>query len=275
MANGDDIAQQVGFWETVRRAGFWRRLLALTVDGLIVLVPLQVLVIVLFAQTSGAVQGSFGFNTTNCFSIEQLPDRLDPAPPVGFNSITECRTSFMGYDMARGLRVAKSTQDGSLTTSVFSDYTLGADGQPNQAFATDWIAILILFAYLILMEYRSGATVGKRLLGIRTIDVDSPSQGGIPFRKAFLRQLAMLIGLIPLALVLIVGLALIYFYDTDLANVLSGETLIVAMAIAGIIDVIWIVWIIISVTGKRDPIYDRMAGTAVIRTALSSGQSLA
>ena len=235
-------------------------------DMLVVSLPLQIIVIVLFAQTNGAIQGSFGIMGRTCAPIAQLPVSLDPSPPEGFNSIVECRISFLGFNMARTLTVSKVTQQGSVTTSVFESYSLGVDGRPMDAFSTDWIAILVFFAYLISMEYRSGATVGKRLVGIRTVDTSFPSRLGVPLRKAVLRPLAMQLGIVPIPGGLIVAFLLAQFRGIDPAEILSSRVYLSFLAIAAAIYFAWIVWIIVSVSRKRDPIYDRLAHTAVLRT---------
>ncbi|PSH69733.1 hypothetical protein CU102_05520 [Phyllobacterium brassicacearum] len=255
MVDGADVAAHVRFWDAVNRAGFWRRVLAFLIDATIVLIPLQVLVAVLFAQTNGTVQGSFGFTTTYCVALGEIPANLEPAPPAGFNSAAECRISFIGFfDTARTLSVAKVTEDGSVTTSISTDYTLGTDGQPNQAFTTDWIALLLLLAYLVVMEYRFGRTFGKQMLGIRTIDTDDPAQTGIPLKKAFFRQLAMWIGATPALLLL--------SYLTVAPYLTSG--VVAAMILTWLIGMVWLIWIIVSVSKKQDPIYDRLVGTAVV-----------
>jgi uncharacterized RDD family membrane protein YckC len=264
MVNSDNAATQVGFWETVQRAGFWRRVLALFIDIIVVSLPLQILLIVLFAQTNGAVQGSFGINSTSCVSIGELPTGFEPPPPPGFNSIVECQTSLLGFDTSHSLRVAEVNQDGSVTTSIYRDYTLGADGRPNRAFTTDWIAILLLFAYLIFMDSRLGRTLGKRALNIRTIDIDAQASTGIPLRKAFLRQLAMLIGMIPMIIIASV-MFFKYLAGADLTS-LTNRSLFSLMIFGGLIEAVWLLWIVISVANKQDPIYDRLAGTAVVRT---------
>jgi hypothetical protein len=55
-----------------RRAGFWRRVLAFVIDMAVVLIPLQVVVAVLFAQTNGAVQGSYGLVFNSCQKTQSI-----------------------------------------------------------------------------------------------------------------------------------------------------------------------------------------------------------
>jgi uncharacterized RDD family membrane protein YckC len=246
------------------RAGFWRRILALLIDMAIILIPLQIVVAILYAQTNGAIQGEFGIKTTICSPLEKLPDGLLPTPPDGFNSIADCRTSILGFDTGRILVVAKTTVKGTATASIFQTYTLGADGKPRtDVFDVSWIALLLLLAYIVYMEYLSGATFGKRTLGIRVISVGYPDRVGIPFGKAILRQLAMWIGTVP---ILIVQVALFAFVReaSELEAIVAAPYYFPLVIVAGLIALAWIIWIFVSLARKHDPIYDRLAGTAVM-----------
>lgn len=244
------------------RAGFWRRVGALLVDAIIILLPLQILTAVLFAQTHGTVQGNFGITTRICATVDHLPEGLQPPPPASTNSITECRSSLFGFETSRALSVGTVVEEGNTTTGRFLTYALDADGKPTSPFDMTWVAMLALLIYLVLIEWRRGATVGKRILGMRTIDTAAPSQIGIPLRKAITRQLAMWIGTIPAFLVMIK----ILFLSDDPLNAMSGDAFWLAFIVAFTIEIAWFIWIIVSVSKKRDPIYDRIAGTSVLRT---------
>ncbi|MDR7221558.1 RDD family protein [Aminobacter aminovorans] len=99
-----------------RRAGFWRRVGALMIDSIIILLPLQILVAILFAQTNGAVQGNFGITLTICAPVEHLPEGLQPPPPADANSATECRSSLFGFETSRTLSVGTFVEQGNTTT---------------------------------------------------------------------------------------------------------------------------------------------------------------
>lgn len=196
-----------------KRSDFWRRVGALLIDSIIVLLPLQILVMVLYAQTNGAVQGTFGFTTTICYSVSALPEgiKLDPPPPADYDSITDCHTGLLGFDMSRELVISKSTEQGSVTTTVSQTYTLGPDSVPRTAWSMDIPAIIIFLAYLIFMEFKSGSTFGKRAVKIRAVDIADVTRSGLPLRKAIQRNLAMWIGSIPGLLVL----ALLFLESTS------------------------------------------------------------
>jgi uncharacterized RDD family membrane protein YckC len=246
------------------RAGLWRRLLAFIIDMVVVLIPLQIVVAILFAQTNGAIQGSFGLKFNACAHVEKLPDGLQPPPPSGYNFIIDCRTSLLGFEVARNLTVGKETQTGNTRSGVFVTYPLGADGMPkDNVFYANWIAILILFAYLVFMETRSGVTFGKRCVDVRAIDLADLSQVGLPVRKAVTRQLAKMIGSIPAFVVLLILYANVGGVE-DMQRTLGSPWFKVVSIGGSLLGVAWLLWIVVSLARKNDPIYDRLAGTSVI-----------
>lgn len=244
------------------RAGFWRRVGALLIDFIIILVPLQIVVAMLFAMSNGSVQGSFGIVSRTCQSVAQVPSGLEPSPPADANTFTECRIGLFGLPTARSLAVGTVKQDGNTTTGSYITYSLDADGKPVDAFNTDLIAILAVIAYLIAMERRSGATIGKRTLGIRTVPTGTPGQIGLSLRQAVTRQAAMWIGMVP---ALIFMFVVLFFIEDPLAA-MQTRGYWTMFAFAAAVELAWLIWIIVSVSKKRDPIYDRIAGTSVLRT---------
>lgn len=153
---------------------------------------------------------------------------------------------------------------GNSTTRVYQTYNLDANGTPTEAaFDVTWLAMLALVAYLVAMEAKSGATAGKRVLGIRVVATSQPDVVGVGWKKALTRQLVMYAGLIPLIVVL-VGTYALTGGDADVLATATTSFLI-AGAIAAALAVLWDLWIVVSVARKQDPIYDRVAGTAVIR----------
>ncbi|MFE0016874.1 RDD family protein [Mesorhizobium sp. NPDC059054] len=130
------------------------------------------------------------------------------------------------------------------------------------------IEILLLFAYLVVMETWRGATVGKMLAGIRTIDLSAPDHRPPPFVKALPREFVKAAGFLP-------SLVTSMVFSTLMANVTNAEQLESMMStdgwffplqfIAQFLPLIWLAWIAVSLVNNRDPIYDRLSGTAVVR----------
>jgi uncharacterized RDD family membrane protein YckC len=239
---------------------------------------------------------------TTCSRLETAPDRLAPPPPAAANLARECNVYFLGAQTARILQVGRGIKDSAKT--AWQTYMLDRDGHPIHGVSADWIAMLALIAYLVAMETRTGATLGSRAMGIRVIDATAPAEPGIPWRKVALRYLAMLIGLLPLLAVLVIYLGL-YGSPDELRMLLvklsAGESFIsevgfqafqwhpfwaAALRWPGLVlgdgapsldqiewlfdfpDLVlkgWIILLGVQIAMKRDPLYDRMAGTAVVR----------
>jgi uncharacterized RDD family membrane protein YckC len=246
------------------RAGFWRRLIAFIIDGIIVSLPIQILVVVLFALTNGAVQTTSGIAFSNCLKtpqLSELPQGLDPPPPTGSNRAVICSTSLFGLETARRLTVSRVTKDGVVTKTFSRTYALDAQGNPRNVISLDSVVFLALFIYLIAMEHRLGATWGKRLLGIRVADIDRPERVGIPLRKAVFRNLLIWACAVPLLVVLLISMIVSH---GDLELLMEGSFFI-WFAIAAVLALVGCLLVLVQIVRKLDPIYDKIAGTAVLR----------
>ena len=249
----------------LRRAGFWRRILAFLVDMAVILVPLQIVVAVLFAQTNGRIQGNFGFTLNSCTALSQLPEGLQTqiANPT---HATDCTKSFFGFPTARLLMVSRSTTEGAVTSTVSEGFWLDASGQLTDRAGYDvtWIAVLALVAFILAAEIQSGRSIGDRVTRIRVADMSRPAVQGLPVLKSFGRHLAKLVGFIPLA---IVQAPILYYRHDSAAMSQYAESSIyrVGFYVGIALLIAWIVWIIVATARKRDPVYDRLAGTAVLR----------
>lgn len=243
------------------RAGFWRRFAAAIVDVLIVTVPIQLAVVVLFAATNGAIQTTSGLAYTNCtpIKVEQLPQGLVPPPPDKANFAKICSTGFFGLETARQLVVTRVTKTSYGANFYNSTYALNASGHQSDPTSLNWLAYLALATYLVLMERRFGATVGKHLLGLRVVQTREPEQTGLPWRNAVARYVMMAAGYLPAVMFVLVGARL---FGGD--HLLDGK-LFYGFAACASLGTAWLVWHIVEAARKRDPLYDRVAGTAVVR----------
>ena len=159
------------------------------------------------------------------------------------------------------LTVGRTTRDGATTTSVSQNYMLDQDGKPINGTSIDWIASLAFLVYLVGIVWKSGKTVGARIVGVRVIDTANPNASDVPLRKVVVRYLAMAIGCVPLFA------ALIYQYATTggTADAVFTASVFSWVMYTGAVAVLWLVVLIVQVAMKRDPVYDRLAGTAVVR----------
>jgi uncharacterized RDD family membrane protein YckC len=254
------------------RAGFWRRAFASLLDVITIYVPFQLIISVLFVATAGHIQMSspvafYG----ECSEPQTMPDGLMPPPPAGSNFIRDCNIYFLGAQTARILQVGRLNIEGTSAQSVSRSYMLDRDGHLINGVSVDWIAILALIAYLVAMETRTGVTLGSRAMRIRVIDSATPVGPGVPLRKIVLRYLAMLIGILPI-LVLILAVPLIYGSDLEqLAKFLASSFFLWVFIGGYIVGTGWAILLIVQVANKRDPLYDRIAGTAVLRASHDHG----
>ena len=260
------------------RAGFWRRFCAIFIDVIIVLLPFQVLVGVLFTATSGQVQMVGGIASQACTKLTTLAwyGPLVPPPPAGSNVAQDCSRYFFGAQTARYLVVARvtgssSTGSGvSVGTVVSRAYLLDRDGHRVNGVTADWMVIVTLIVYWFLMEGLTGATLGQRVVRTRVVDVLAPQACRAPLSKIFIRYLIMAGGAAPVLAVCLVYAAR---YGLDFVAMAQGD-FFVWLVVAGTLSFAWTVYIFICVASKADPVYDRVAGTAVVRAIKSQGRDV-
>lgn len=242
------------------RAGFWRRWLAILIDVIIVMLPFQIVAAVLFSMTGGLIQMDTGF-FTSCAVGKNIPQALVPPPPHDSNYMRVCRISFFGAPTGAVLTVARVTREGSTTTSVSQSYMLDKDGTPVSGTSIDWIYQLALLGYLFGMIWKTGMTLGARVVKVRVIDAANPGAPGVPFRKVIGRYLGMVIGAVP-------AIALLIYQRATAggsADAMFTGSFFRWFVFAVALWAAWVLVLIVQVARKRDPWYDRLAGTAVVR----------
>jgi hypothetical protein len=124
---------------------------------------------------------------------------------------------------------------------------------------------LLIFTYFVLLEAWSGATIGKKLVGIGTVQLSNPARRGLPVGTALWREFVKIVGFLPPLLLMAYGAMLI----PELADARSldvHEGWFVITQLLQFLPLIWLAWIGISLVNHNDPVYDRAAGTAVVRT---------
>ena len=251
-----DIAAQnsatyTGTWWR-ERVGFWRRVGAFFLDAAIVLIPLQLLVVVLYTQTDGRIQGSFGLIYRMCADLDRVPEGF-PHTLERIDTVQDCQTTLFGLPMSRQLVLSQTDQTEGQQRTLTEELWLNADGYHVESLWLDanGAALAIFLLYLIAFEWRIGQTVGKHVLDIRVLDRDALDALGIPLTKAIFRQ-AVLFAPILAFLLLQYGAT-----SRGAAVFLGGLFLVFAS--------IWVISVTISLARKTDPLYDRLAGTIVVK----------
>nr|WP_280954117.1 RDD family protein [Mesorhizobium loti] len=130
------------------------------------------------------------------------------------------------------------------------------------------VEIFLFFAYFVILETWRGATVGKMLAGIRTIDLSVSDRRPPPFVRVLLREFVKAAGFLP-------GLAISMVFSIMMSSVTEMAQLEAMTStdgwifplqfVAQFLPLIWLAWIGVSLVNNSDPIYDRLSGTAVVR----------
>jgi hypothetical protein len=155
---------------------------------------------------------------------------------------------------------AKLSKDLSINPPVSRTEMLDEQGRPINGVDLDWLGPIILLVYLSTFQARTGATIGDRVVGIRIMDSSGDVAYGVPIRKIVIRYLAMGIGFIPIAIVS----ALVFALRGNVGSFVPGSPIFNWIAVSWIAAVAWFVVLLVQVARKRDPYYDRIAGTAVV-----------
>lgn len=256
----------------LRRAGFWRRAGAAILDTLVVLLPLQLLVAVAFLVTNGAVQGGFGVALTTCAPVALTAEQtraLQPPAPANANAAVRCDTGFLGLTMARTLSVlhveSKQTPNGGqIQTTVGTGYSLNAAGEVVAA--TDMgLPALGLLAFAIVAQWAlRGRTLGGWLLRLRVAARRAPEAAGLGWGRAAARFLLAVLTQVGLALP---GFAVVLYLLNRGPEVLLASFWgwPAALLIGGMLaQIVVVLWMILDIIRRRDPLYDRWAGTMVL-----------
>jgi hypothetical protein len=245
----------------LRRAGFWRRCLATLIDWVVVALPFQALTVVLFAATAGVVQMHGGILFSVCEPTKAIPEALNPPPPHDSNFARTCRISFFGAPTGATLTVGRATRDGAKTITVTQTYMLDENGEPINGKSIDEIVVVAFLAYLLGMVWKSGRTLGARIVKIRVVEVATPEKRGVPLGRAMLRYLAMSIGVLPASVIFIYQ----FIAKVGIADAMFTTTFFQWFIYAAALAALWIIALIFQIARKRDPIYDSLVGTAVLR----------
>jgi uncharacterized RDD family membrane protein YckC len=241
-------------------AGFWTRLPAQLLD-LVAWAFLASLVAVALVRLA---PGTFGLATAlpqslSCTELTAPPP--DITPPAGFspNLIRHCTKSFLGFPFHHEVVLTEERERGALagewvvTTRRSLTYAVGPDLRPvEDAFELDTVLWLAYLAYVVAAQGLYGATLGKRLLGLRVVDRYGVRPG---LAAAALRNL-VLNGPILAGVVLYWLLDWTSFGGVNLRLGLAGA---LALASLAIVAEVW--W---TARKGRPSLHDRLAGTRVV-----------
>jgi len=239
------------------RAGLWPRAIALFIDGCLITFVIGFLGLVLFVPTGGRIRVAdvlVGSRTCTTPNLQVLQDLNIPLPPnFQVTHLVRCTKTLLGYVHDRVLIVAEITRSGATTTTRELTFPLDAEGLPTRPFYLDSLWFLVFAAYMLLLEWRTGRTLGKDLMDIR---VQSLAGGPLTLVQAIKRFLVRFFPTILLGSLSLMPIAGVSFTTAPALFWLVGlVSLLSFMAVQ--------VNFIVEVRRRALPWHDRFAGTEV------------
>ena len=237
------------------RAGVWRRLGAILIDSIPIVVALQLLALLLFPLTHGRVQFADGFYAISCNKLDAVPAGAVVPADFNANMIVDCRHDVFGLTSARMLRVARMTRSGSFTTEVHIDSMLDAEGVPVAGLSLGFLLLPLLLLWRFASDGRRG-TPGRRICRIQLADaVDGTAPSAAAVRKRYGLLLAILSPI------------LIWFVAASASLVAAIPSYLLLWTMLAVYSPALIVALFAwkQVYWREDTWYDRYAGTAVLR----------
>jgi hypothetical protein len=154
--------------------------MALLIDGCLVTLVLGFLGLALFVPTGGKIRVAdmlVGSRTCTAQNPQVLQD-LNIALPPNFQvtHLIRCTKTLLGYVHDRALIVAEITRSGAATVTRELTVPLDTEGLPTRPFYLDSLWFPVFAAYMLLLEWRTGRTLGKDLMDVRVQSL----AGGLP-----------------------------------------------------------------------------------------------
>jgi len=151
------------------RAGLWARAIAFIADLFLVSMITSLNGVWLAGATGGSVRvGEVIGSRIHCTGGRTTPTEFELPPNTKIHQVARCTKEFLGvpYDWSLDIRAQIQENDGVSSVRVIT-VPLDPAGRATSAFYLDSLVMLVFGVYAFLTEWRFGATLGKRLLGIR------------------------------------------------------------------------------------------------------------
>lgn len=254
---------------TSSRASCWDRAVALAVDLLLINLLIAVIGLALTGVTGGKVRvANTVLNVVDCTSSEPVPSGLKL--PDGFEAADarRCTRSVLGIAHDWKLVVSEKATAGE-DPEDRRQITIPADrmGRPVQAFYLDDLILVLLGAYLLLLEWRFGATPGKYMVAIQV-----RSLGGAPLDIVQAgKRVAIRLLVLALPPASVTGSTLGPSTETHRISL----NLVSSHGIAdfgvwsdglAILTMVYVISFIVATSRRSLPLHDRWAGTEVVRS---------
>jgi uncharacterized RDD family membrane protein YckC len=236
------------------RGGFWRRVWAITIDCVLVSSALSLAGLALVIPTDGRIRTSnVPISSTACDNPNVNRAEFNLPADFRIDRVERCTQSVFGFAFDRQMTFTESTRSGSVTYTRSVSFPTDANARSISALYIDYVLPILLAAYLIVLEWRFGTTVGKRMLGLR---VRSAGGGKVRLSQAVRRSVVRVLPILPFYLLIF---AAFVFPSTQIFSwllIVGGITLVLSAALA--------VNFIVRVRKADVPWHDEWAGTEVI-----------
>lgn len=267
------------------RAGFWRRVSAFVLDILLIIVTVQIIGVWLAGVTDGKVRVSGTLVTaTECTAGGTVPAELQLPGVFKVASVQRCTHSVFGipYDWTliasnqeKPARTMVKAVGGSPpgagtpvapgTAELYWTVPVDSTGRMTKPFYLDSLTLVLLVAYLFLCEWRFGATLGKRILGIGVRGLGGASMDATTAgRRILMRMVPLLPGI---AFATMIGPP--SSPEQPFVQYLIGSMIISAVGV--VLIIVFFLNFIVTTSRRTLPWHDRFARTEAVRHAGARG----
>ncbi len=243
-----------------QRAGLWRRSIAFAIDIFTVSVVVSLSGVWLAGATGGSVRiGEVVGGRLHCTVGRATPPEFELPANTTVDTVARCTKELLGvpYDWSLIIRSQIQKNVGDSSAQVIT-VPIGPTGRVTETIYLDSLVIFVFGAYAFLSEWWFGATLGKRILGIR---VRSCSGGPIDYRNSAKRAMMRMVAFVPSMAVAAYATGSPKFAEWLLEHP-AGK--IIAEVIIALWSIAFAVNFIVATTRRALPWHDRWAGTEAV-----------
>jgi hypothetical protein len=183
------------------RAGFGVRALAIAIDLTLVGILVAGIGLWLTQVTGGKVRLSNTIiNALACVPQERVPAEIRMPEDFKVADVRRCTRSLLGIEHDWALTVVEDAESVAARRQIL--VPLDSAGRVTNPFYLDNLVPLLLVLYLFLFEWRFGATIGKRALGIQVLALNGAPIGFTQAGRRSLMRLIPFLAMITSAIVL-------------------------------------------------------------------------
>jgi uncharacterized RDD family membrane protein YckC len=242
------------------RTYFWRRLLALGIDALLVGTIVGVIGVGLSLLTDGAIRAADDtLSKTTCQNVDRKDTGIELPADFSVTRASKCVRQIFGHEYDWFVVVEERKQQGKLYFEWNILVPLDRSGQVVRAIYLDVFVPLLLIAYIFAQEARRRQTLGKRVTGLHIQSRNAAPVSMMQTRK----RLARFAGLVPVALLYLFTLYGRYGSDYEIVFTLPRLSVVI-LGLSAVVFVATLADFLIASLRRKLPFYDRWAGTEVI-----------